>query len=145
MAARLGLRKTRKGLYSVPRRINILEIFCGEKHNAIRALREFCDNPQNLHVVTMGDAESLDVEARCQPAILTHIRAWKPLENFKHGHFDLIWCSIPCPEYSRAKNGRLRNLSEANAVGLAAVKAMFSLEPPFWVIENLTGLLREQA
>jgi hypothetical protein len=121
-----------------------LEIFCGENHSAIRALREFCDNPQNLHVVTMGDVESLDVEARCNPSILIDIRAWKPLEKFKPGHFDLIWCSIPCPEYSRTKNGRLRNLSEANAVGLAAVKAMFSLEPSFWIIENPTGLLREQ-
>ena len=145
MAARLGLKATSDGLYSVPKRINILEIFCGENHSAIRALRKFCDNPENLHVVTMGDAESLDIESRCNPSILTDVRNWNPLKTFKPGHFDLIWCSIPCPEYSRAKNGRLRNLPEANAVGLAAVKAMFSLEPRWWVIENPTGLLREQA
>lgn len=145
MAARLGLKATSNGLYSVPKRINILEIFCGENHSAIRALRKFCENPENLNIVTMGDAESLDIEARCNPSVLADVRSWRPLKTFKRGHFDLIWCSIPCPEYSRAKNGRLRNLPEANEVGLAAIKAMFSLEPRWWVIENPTGLLREQA
>ena len=60
-------------------------------------------------------------------------------------HFDFIWSSPPCTEYSIAKTVGERRLEEANAVTRRTIEIIRYLDPPLWVIENpQSGLLKSQ-
>ena len=144
LAAKLGARVTSNGRYILPRKVNIMELFCGENHSAVRAILELCDNPELMKLVRVDLAETLDNNPACSPSILADITKWDPIKaGYKPGQFQFIWCSIPCTEYSRAKTGA-RNLELADKVGRAAVRTIFKLKPDVFVIENPTGLLRDR-
>ena len=43
---------------------------------------------------------------------------WNFRRDFQPGHFDMIWASPPCTEYSTLKTRGVRNIAQANAVVL---------------------------
>ena len=45
--------------------------------------------------------------------IRTDIMDWD-YRTYEPGHFDVIWSSPPCTEYSRAKSIGIRKIAEAN-------------------------------
>ena len=60
-------------------------------------------------------------------------------------HFDVVWASPPCTEYSRAKSQGKRDINYANSVVLKTIEIINKLKPKFWIIENPeTGLLKNQ-
>ena len=61
------------------------------------------------------------------------------------GHFDMIWASPPCTEYSCAKTVGVRNIDKANDIVLRTIAIIEFLNPKYYVIENpQTGKLKDQ-
>eukprot|EP00976_Prorocentrum_cordatum_P105265 1194210-Prorocentrum_minimum.AAC.2 len=63
------------------------------------------------------------------------------LHTYSPGHFDLIWASPPCTEYSRATTTRPRDLAATNLLVASTLACLVHLKPSFWFIENPEGLL----
>ena len=89
---------------------------------------------------------SLDNDARCQPTILCDIMAWDYRAAFKPGHFDVIFASPPCVEYSQAKTTAPRDLDKANALVQKTLEIIQYFQPRLWFLENPRhGLLKAQS
>ena len=83
---------------------------------------------------------SLDIVSKFEPTILCDIRSWD-YTTFP-GHFDMVWASAVCAEYSRALT-RPRRLLKGDALVLSALEIIAHFDPLMWVIENpATGLLK---
>ena len=65
--------------------------------------------------------------------------------QYQPKHFDVIWASPPCTEYSIAKSTGVRKIEEANQIVERTLNIIEYLNPKYYIIENpQTGLLKEQ-
>ena len=65
--------------------------------------------------------------------------------QFDRNHFQVIWASPPCTEYSRAKTTAVRKMDYANSIVLKTLEVIRHFNCQYWIIENpQTGLLKEQ-
>ena len=83
----------------------LLELFCGTKSIG-RAFE-----------AAGWEVVSLDIVSKFEPTILCDIRSWD-YALFPPGHFDMVWASPVCTEYSRALTMRPRRLEEGDALVL---------------------------
>ena len=83
----------------------LLELFCGTK-SINRAFE-----------AAGWEVVSLDIVSKFEPTILCDIRSWD-YELFPPGHFDMVWASPVCTEYSRALTMRPRRLEEGDELAL---------------------------
>ena len=92
---------------------------------------------------TMGfEVISLDMDM--EATIKTDIMNWD-YKTYPRKHFQVIWASPPCTEYSRAKTIGIRKIEEANMVVQQTLDILEYFEPKYWLIENpQTGLLKDQ-
>ena len=74
----------------------------------------------------------------------TDILEWE-YKQFDRNHFDSIWSSPPCTQYSKAKTTGTRNIEYANSIVLKTIEIIKYFNPKYFVIENpQTGLLKNQ-
>ena len=111
--------------------MRVLELFSGTGSVGNVCKRLGCD------VVSLG---------RDMPAdIRTDIMDWD-YRSYPPGHFDVIWSSPPCTEYSRAKTVGVRKLDEANSIVRRTLEIIDYLQPTYWMMENpQSGLLKDQS
>jgi hypothetical protein len=88
---------------------------------------------------------SLDISDRLSQEELTwkiDILNWRFWE-LDLPHFDVIWASPPCTEFSRAKTTGVRDLDKADKLVTRALQIIAYLQPEIWFLENpWTGLLK---
>ena len=88
------------------------------------------------HSVVSLDLKNSDIN--------TDVLKWD-YKMYEAEHFDFIWASPPCTEYSIAKTVGVRNIDYAKSIVLKTLEIIDYLKPKYYVIENpQTGLLKKQ-
>ena len=109
--------------------MNLLELFSGTKSVGTIA------KSLGFNVISL-DLKNADIN--------TDILEWD-YKQFDRNHFEFIWSSPPCTEYSIAKTQGIRNIEYANSIVLKTIEIIKYFNPKYFVIENpQTGLLKHQ-
>ena len=88
---------------------------------------------------------SLDILHANDPTIHCDILTWDYRSAYHPGHFDVIWSSPPCTQYSTARttNKRPRDFPAADAIVGKALEIIEYFQPKWYFIENpYTGYLK---
>ena len=89
---------------------------------------------------------SIDILTKFKPTEVSDILEWD-YKKYPVGHFDVIWASPPCTEYSILKNnqGLNTNIEKADKIVLKTLEIINYFKPSKWFIENpQTGLLKKR-
>jgi site-specific DNA-cytosine methylase len=90
---------------------------------------------------------SVDILEKFQPTECADILRWD-YKKFPTGHFDVIWASPPCTEFSAllfARPDRPRNLDLADSIVKKTIEIIEYFNPDKWFIENpKTGMLKDR-
>jgi len=66
-------------------------------------------------------------------------------KQYPKDHFDIVWSSPPCTEYSKAKTKGKRNIEYANLIVLKTLEIIQYFNCHYWYLENpQTGKLKDQ-
>ena len=74
------------------------------------------------------EVTSLDADATTRPGICADIREWD-YRTYPPGHFDFIWASPVCTEFSRALTRRPRRLEDGDCLVLKTIEIIGYLRP----------------
>jgi hypothetical protein len=118
-----------------PKRLRVLELFKGTG-----SLSSYCAAYPTQYRVT-----SLDISSDFEATETCDIREWN-YGKYPRNHFDIIFASPPCEEYSMLKTRGERKIEEANEIVLCTLEIIDYFKPKVWFIENpATGLLPQQS
>ncbi len=114
-----------------------LDLFCGTKSFSKVAL-EF---GYEIH--------TLDILQKFNPTFCCDLMTWD-YKQFPKGHYDIIWASPNCKDYSvlnrisqRGKN--MKDLTLSNTLIKRVLEIIEWFEPKYWYLENpQTGTLKDQ-
>jgi hypothetical protein len=88
------------------------------------------------------EVHSVDIDPKFQATETCDIMAWDP-SRFDVGHFDFIWASPVCTEFSIVLQNRPRVLERGDALVQRALFIIETLQPRWWLLENpQTGYLK---
>ena len=108
-----------------------LEIFAGTQSFSKGVKRQSPDN----------EAITVDILPKFSPTHVADILTWD-YTQYPRGSFDIVWCSPPCTEYSKAKTRGVRDLETADALVRKSFEIIDYFKPQVWIVENVgTGLL----
>ena len=89
--------------------------------------------------------EVISLDRELPADINCNILNWDYQNAFPPNHFDFVWASPPCTEYSVAKTIGTRKIDESNGVVQQSLDIISYLQPTAWAMENpQTGLLKRQ-
>lgn len=93
-------------------------------------------------VLLIGEeALTVDILNKFTPTFCCDILTFD-YKQFAVGEFDIIWCSPPCTEYSKAKTRGVRDFDTADALVRKSFEILDYLKPSVWILENVgTGKL----
>ena len=112
--------------------VRILEMFKGTGSVGNVALRK------------RWEVVSLDLDPAAQATHTCDILYWD-YTQYPRDHFDCIWASVPCTEYSTIMNKRPRRLAEADAIVERTLDIIAYFSPSAWWIENpRDGMLKNR-
>ncbi|KAK3280038.1 hypothetical protein CYMTET_12107 [Cymbomonas tetramitiformis] len=106
----------------------ILVLFCGTGS----VERQFTKQFPNSEVV------AVDIQPKWGPTHCEDIMRWD-YRQFRPGHFDVVWASPPCTEYSQAKTVGIRDLRAADRRVRRTLEIIRYLRPEAYFIENPKG------
>ena len=89
---------------------------------------------------------NVDWDDRYNPTHCVDIMTWEC--PYPPGHFDVIWASPDCTQYSRARTTakKPRDLEKADALVQRCLELIRYLQPRVWFVENPdSGLLKTRA
>ena len=90
------------------------------------------------------DTTTIDIDPYFAPTLCVDILNWN-YRTFEPGHFDVIWASPPCTQYSNSKRSGVRNLELADSIVMKCKEIIQYYKPRLWFIENpFTGLLKHR-
>ena len=88
---------------------------------------------------------SLDIAPHFKPTIVADILSWDYKSQFRPGHFDTIFCSPPCNQFSIAKTTAPRDLEQADLLVKKSLEIIKYFCPRKGFLENpRTGLLTKR-
>jgi len=93
------------------------------------------------------EVTSLDSDPNTEATIHENILTWDYQSVFPPGHFDVIWASPCCTNYSKARTKAKtpRDLALADSLVQRSREIIDYFNPPVWFLENpQTGLLKER-
>ena len=88
------------------------------------------------------ECDSLDLDPRFAPTFCTNVLTWD-YKALPRGHYDAIWASCPCEQYSIARScARVpRDLALADALVQRTLEIIEWFQPRAWFLENPTSSL----
>ena len=111
--------------------LNTLELFAGTQSFS-KGVQRY--NPE-AKIITV------DILNLFKPTHQADILNWN-YRQYPSGFFDIVWCSPPCQEYSKAKSRGERNLTLADSLVAKCFEIIDYFQPRIWIVENVgTGLL----
>jgi hypothetical protein len=113
-------------LQPLPKRFLVLFSGTGSVENVLREIYPGCE------------IVSVDIDGKWGASDVSDVCLWN-YKNYAPGHFDMIWASPPCTEYSAAKTVGVRDLKLADKRVRKTLSIIDYLEPKFWFIENPVG------
>ena len=88
------------------------------------------------------EVTSVDNDPQFEPTLLADVLTWDCKSHFKPGHFDTIFASPACTEFSRAKTTAPPDLELADSIVRKTLEIIRYLKPKRWFLENpRNGLL----
>ena len=90
----------------------------------------------------------VDWDGRYGAEVVTDIMTWDYKAAFPQGHWDVIWASPDCTQYSIARTTAKtpRNFAQADALVQKCLEIIDYFQPSVWFIENPdSGLLKTRA
>jgi site-specific DNA-cytosine methylase len=115
--------------------MRLLELFCGTK-SVSKAVKD-----------KFSEIISVDIEPKFSPTICTDILLWN-YKVYPVGHFDVIWASPPCQEYSCLNHSRptkIPNIAHSDLVVQRTIEIIEYFNPDKFFIENpQTGCLKDR-
>jgi len=109
----------------------LLELFCGTK-SVGKVAKE-----RGWEVI------SIDILNKFEPTVCIDILTWN-YKVYPKGHFDFVWASPPCTEFSPAKTVGVRDIEGATQLVKKAIEIIKYFKPKHFCIENPMGLMRHQ-
>ena len=115
-----------------------------------RALVLFCGSGSVEQALRLVDPEmeivAIDLDPRSTATLIQDIQqfALTDLFDYPAGHFDVLWASPPCTEYSRAMSRRPWGFPAADILVASALACLIHLRPAHWFIENPEGHLKKR-
>jgi len=88
------------------------------------------------NVARLMGMEVVSLDRDMDADIKIDIMDWDYKTAFQPGHFDIIWASPPCTEYSAAKTIGTRDIEGSNKVVQRTIDIINYLQPTWWMMEN---------